>query len=729
MKKTVKNLLLSSLIALAANFGTGCSNGGSDGALAVLPEQPPIETPAEKPESRPENEPQNSDNCSVELHAPYLWNAEYNGTTSVLQLKEFYGGASFTFGTLDASGYTYAEVSYSDMPNARLTADLMYADESYSRVYLQPNAEKVHIRLSESKKKKITGIKFTGMYYEGNNPTSVKILGIKFIKEKPSDDFTLAKDKISGNFDGALTGMELSKKMAIGWNASRLATCPHYNELDAQYMKFGDQEEYDAKIGSKVLGTSAVGLASEHSILPPESKAHIKAGHDYGLKTLRVNATWFPHIIDKNYTIDPHWMARVKEVVDWVIADGYYVILNDHHSVYKYMISPIPYGTGYNINQADKAESERFLKAIWKQIAEYFNGSYDEHLIFETLNEPRKSCSPQENENGEYWPFQLQPEDCKELTAILNEYNQIIVDTIRASGGNNAKRFILIPTYATDRNTLFGCGFKLPKDSANSKLMIALHWYPFLEYPIASEYTAEIKNSIISTFEKLYESYTSKGTPINFTEFMVPNLGAEGKKYSKSTRLECLKDFCKYAGLYKISATLWDDGMVHGVINRTAPYNQTEGDGFISALIAEWENGWNQNPSQSLAEIFEQNKFSAVSVLDSPVQIKQWGDYPVKLAIDSTKLVELRAGSIIKLAFGGEGFKNFCFSKYKSWESIRITGSVYSKTADYSDLPNFGYLENSPLYIKCSAQDAAALKRGFSIVGMNLNITGIDIIF
>ena len=77
MKKTVKNLLLSSLIALAANFGTGCSNGGSDGALAVLPGQPPIETPAEKPESSPENEPQNSDNCSVELHAPYLWNAEY----------------------------------------------------------------------------------------------------------------------------------------------------------------------------------------------------------------------------------------------------------------------------------------------------------------------------------------------------------------------------------------------------------------------------------------------------------------------------------------------------------------------------------------------------------------------------------------------------------------------------------------------------------------------------
>ena len=61
MKKTVKNLLLSSLIALAANFGTGCSNGGSDGALAVLPGQHPIETPAEKPESRPENEPQNSD--------------------------------------------------------------------------------------------------------------------------------------------------------------------------------------------------------------------------------------------------------------------------------------------------------------------------------------------------------------------------------------------------------------------------------------------------------------------------------------------------------------------------------------------------------------------------------------------------------------------------------------------------------------------------------------------
>lgn len=608
MRKTVKNVLLISSVAFAVNFGIGCSNGGSDNALAVLPVQPPVETP----EPKPKDEPQNSDTSSVRFHDPYLWNAEFNKATSVLQLKEFYGTASFTFSTFDASAYTYAEVSYSDMPNARLTADLLYADESYSRVYLQPNAGKVHIRLSESKKQKITGIKFSGMYYEGNSSTSVKIRGLKFIKEKPSDDFTLAKDKISGSFDESLTGMELSEKMAIGWNASRLATCPHYNELDARYMKFGDQEEYDAKTGSKVLGTSAVGMASEHSILPPESKAHIKAGHDYGLKTLRVNATWFPHIIDKNYTIDPHWMARVKEVVDWAIADEYYVILNDHHSVYKYMNSPIAYGTGYNINQADKAESKRFLKAIWKQIAEYFNGSYDEHLIFETLNEPRKSCSPQENENGEYWPFQLQTADRRELTAILNEYNQIIVDTIRASGGNNAKRFIMVPTYATDRNMLFGCGFKLPEDSAVNKLMIALHWYPFLEYPMAREYTAEIKRNIISTFERLYESYTSKGIPINFTEFMVPNLGDEGKKYSRSTRLECLKDFCKYAGLYKISATLWDDGMVHGVVNRTAPYNQTEGDGFISALISEWENGWNQNTFDSLAKLWLYGKFSTV---------------------------------------------------------------------------------------------------------------------
>lgn len=212
--------------------------------------------------------------------------------------------------------------------------------------------------------------------------------------------------------------------------------------------------------------------------------------------------------------------------------------------------------------------------------------------------------------------------------------------------------------------------FNCRRQIAGNKLMIALHWYPFLEYPMAREYTAEIKGNIISTFERLHESYTSKGIPINFTEFMVPNLGDEGKKYSRSTRLECLKDFCKYAGLYKISATLWDDGMVHGVVNRTAPYNQTEGDGFISALISEWENGWNQNTFDSFAETFEQNRYSAVSVLDLPVQIKEWGDYPISLA-----------------------------------------------------------MENSPLYIKCSAQDAAALKQGFSIVGMNLNITGIDIIF
>ena len=79
-------------------------------------------------------------------------------------------------------------------------------------------------------------------------------------------------------------------------------------------------------------------------------------------------------------------MARVKEVVDWAISDGFYVLLNEHHSVHDYCVSP-KYGDGYNLDGSQ--QSKAYLEAIYRQICAAFNGSYDERLIFEILNEPR----------------------------------------------------------------------------------------------------------------------------------------------------------------------------------------------------------------------------------------------------------------------------------------------------------------------------------------------------
>lgn len=527
-----------------------------------------------------------------------------------------------------------------------------------------------------------------------------------------------------------------------------MSACPHYATEDLTNLRFGLQEEFESKkdvdgkpivdknnvveIESKILGTSAMGLSIEGNLLPKESAAHIKAGFDHGLKALRVNVTWFAHIIDENYTIDPYWMERVKEVVDWAIADGYYVFLNDHHSIYAFMSSPIGYAQGYNLTQTDKSESEKFLKAIWKQIGTAFNGSYDEHLLFETLNEPRISCSKEKNPHGEFWPYEMTKEQIAEGTAVLNEYNQLIVDTIRATGGNNAKRFIMVPPFATDAECAFDTGFVLPKDSIDGRLMVAVHWYPMTDTGI-KKYTPELKEKFKTVFYNLYKEFISQGIPVCMTEFNVQNLGQQSQIFTKAARFECLYDFCKLAGQYRISMTAWDDGMVHGIVNRTAPYDFTDGDDFFPKLIEAWHEGREMepvSPEKTLADIFMENTTDAVSVLDTEVILTDWSDSTV-CSVGADKLSSLQENSLIKIEIeGNESYKNFALHKIGTWNKIALTGIVYSKNGERDDSDNFFYAgRNSPLYIKLSVQDAGALKNGFDIRGMNVTIKNIQIIF
>jgi len=686
------------------------------------------------------------------------WDASYNNSTKELVLQKGYRNIEFPFqywNTIDASDYSYAELTYSKLSVPQVVFSVIYDDKSYSTVYLQPYTNKAYVKLDDTKKKSIKSIKFQSNIWETYPIDSVSFTfdDFRFVKEKEVIKYSQKKDVVSGHFNDSITGMELSEKLAVGWNISRTSTCPYYNTRDLEYMTFGNQEEiiplldsegkytYDNNgnliVKEKKLGTTAQGFALEGNLLPPESHEYITAGYKNGLKSIRINVTWFPHIIDENYTINPYWMERVKELVDWAIADGYYVILNDHHSVYKYMKSPIGYACGYNINTADKAESERFLSAIWKQIAETFNGSYDEHLIFETLNEPRKSCSASENSDGEWWPYTLSSAEKTELTSILNEYNQVIVDTIRKTGGNNSKRFILVPTYATDVSTLFNCGFKLPNDSAENKLMVALHWYPMLTYQYKNIFDYEktsLKQEFSNTFAKIYEEYTSKGIPVCMTEFNVPNLGDYKTPYSDKTRYDCLNDFCKIGGTYKVSMTLWEDGMVHGVINRSAPYNPTET--FLPDLLASWKDGWdNGKKSKSIDMIFAENQASATALLNAPVILENWGNETSVIKIEANKLSGLKEGSIIKLGFAnGTGFKNFAFHNGSGgWNKIVLTGTFYSKKAykgEGTDAGNINFEnEVSDIYIQLSQEDVKNLKDGFSIHGMNLEIKCLDVIF
>lgn len=129
---------------------------------------------------------------------------------------------------------------------------------------------------------------------------------------------------------------------------------------------------------------------------------------DTGFNVLRIPVTWNGHMDDK-YNVDPEWMTRVKEVVDYGINNNLFVILNTHHEDWYYP------------NSENKDEDIKQLKALWEQIAEEFKG-YDEHLIFEGLNEPRLRDTAMEWTGG-----------TPEAQEIINDMNRFFYDTVRNS--------------------------------------------------------------------------------------------------------------------------------------------------------------------------------------------------------------------------------------------------------------------------------------------------------
>ena len=185
-----------------------------------------------------------------------------------------------------------------------------------------------------------------------------------------------------------------------------------------------------------------------------------------GFKSIRIPVSYFAKIDDdKDYTIDSKWLDRVQEVVDYCIKNDLYAVINIH-------------GDGYNTidggwllcNGKNQTEIKKKYKKVWKQIAERFK-NYDEHLLFESMNEEF---------DGSY------SEPNKEYYQNINDYNQIFVDTVRKTGDNNTKRWLIIPGWNTNIDYTAGdYGFKLPTDQYRDKsidkeeqrIMISVHYY------------------------------------------------------------------------------------------------------------------------------------------------------------------------------------------------------------------------------------------------------------
>jgi len=401
------------------------------------------------------------------------------------------------------------------------------------------------------------------------------------------EPYTPVEQKDPVELDDTLTAMKLAKAMECGWNLG--------NTLDARGSWLPE---------SKVFPFNQ-GLDSETCWGEEKTtKAIIATGIKNGYKTIRIPVTWSNHLTDTNYTIDSAWMNRVKQIVNWAYDAGYYVILNEHHSVHDDMNSPLKKCEGYIVTTESAAESKAFLKEIWTQICKNFNEEYDEHLIFETMNEPRDTA------HNHCWDTQpASCSTCKAEVALVNEYNQLILDTIRSSGGNNANRFVMVPAMGTGINEALKDDFKLPEDSATDRLIVTGHMYPLDSGGTGTgshNFNTATKNEITYNTRSLYSKFVSKGIPVVIGEFGAARKGydSDGNKIADfvitaQDRLDCFTYFAQQAGKYSMPFINWDCGGDNGMATINRKNCSVYEPDYLAAVIKAWKDA---NESAQTAE-------------------------------------------------------------------------------------------------------------------------------
>jgi len=323
-----------------------------------------------------------------------------------------------------------------------------------------------------------------------------------------------------------LTAEALSKKMITGWNLG--------NTLDA---------------------TGAIGLNSETSWgCPKVTKEMIKKLAESGIKTIRIPVTWSIHMLDGEYTIDPKWMNRVKEIVDWAIEEKMYVVINSHHDNLPKSGKNRNYG--YYPNSTNLENSHDFIVNVWSQICLAFNNGYDEHLIFEAMNEPRLANTDLEWSTKEY------SQACQDGFKTISILNQAFVDVVRASGGNNKKRILIIPTLHAGADAALSSLFEMPTDVTPGKMMISVHMYtPYsfaMEMPGERTFTEKHQAEISGLFKKLYEKFTKNGYPVFIGEYGATN------KDNDAERIKWFSYYLTEATKYGFVACVWDNHQFAG---------------------------------------------------------------------------------------------------------------------------------------------------------------------
>ena len=385
----------------------------------------------------------------------------------------------------------------------------------------------------------------------GANPTTYSrtaTISVTAGSESATVTVTQAEGTVAPS--GAITkdAKALAKEMVPGWNLG--------NTLEAT----GD------------------GLAAETAWQPTQTTQQvIDAVKAAGFKSVRIPCSWNIHS-DGSGTIDAQWMARVKQVVNYCINDGLYVVLNDHWDggwieVEGFSASTTSFRPLTDEQIAAKAER---LKDIWTQIANEFR-DYDEHLLFAGMNEPFQQY---DLFNGRH----------ADLMKNLNTYNKAFVEAVRATGGNNAQRTLVVQGPSTDitSTSQLLSASDLPEQAG--RLMVEVHYYnpgqfcgtfdasgdKAFYYWGADNHSTDHnatygeEDNLRYLFGLMQTAFTSKGYPVIIGEYAAQQRTITGDQDKHNASVKAFyKCVNQYAANMGIVAFAWDVNDLGNLLTET----------------------------------------------------------------------------------------------------------------------------------------------------------------
>ncbi len=326
-----------------------------------------------------------------------------------------------------------------------------------------------------------------------------------------------------------LTALEITEEMQIGWNIG--------NSLDAT----GSGSSHETSWGN-----------------PRVTQELIDTVQEKGFNTIRIPTTWYTEVTkttdeDGNpiYTISESWLERVKEVVDYAYNNGMYVILNLHHESW---INRSDFPTAYE-------EMSEQLIQMWTQIATYFKG-YDQHLIFEGMNEPRETDSTIE------WTGD---EACYE---VVNKLNADFVNTVRSvESPYQNTRLLMIPSYAASGYASVYAYLEIPDDDY---VAVSLHAYAPYNFAMGdgdhTTFSSAYQSDLDSLFSDIQYYFTNQDIPVILGEFSASNFD------NTDARCDWATYYLTWAKKLGIPCVLWDNNIIsnsdasesHGYLNRSS---------------------------------------------------------------------------------------------------------------------------------------------------------------